>query len=325
MQRLLALVALTLGIASLAACGGTADRRDDASADPRAGAPLPGTIVAVEQPDPQNSTENRIVVVGPRGRLRTIATLEGKPGYVPIVSVSPDGRSVAYEDLVHGIRVVDVDGGNDHAIATPRGGGGPAWSRDGRHLAFDTSGAYPDGLHGVIFTRDLRSGRTRRLTPRGENRDQLPAWLPDGRIVFQHDGATTHLDLWIMNADGSNRRRLTHDPDLEFHPIPSPDGKLIAVSVFHPTQHSNDVRPARVIDLDGRVVHELALNDTPNAWSSDGDQLLVETTRGVPAAEREHSEDYALWRVSLDGRAASPVADVPGPGTLQFASWSPGP
>ena len=322
----MAMLALT-GAVLVAGCGAAKDHiSTTAPAVPVAA--LPGTIVAVEQPDPQTTTAAKVVVVGPGGALRTIAAMKGRPHTVPFVSVSPDGRTVAYDDIGHGLRLVDIDGANDRAIATPRGGGSPAWSRDGRQLAFDTAYAYADGQHGVIFTHDVASGRTRRLTPRGEDQDQFPNWLPDGRIVFQRDdGSTTHLDVWVMNANGSHRRQLTRERDLKYMPKASPDGRFIGVGSFHETTHGFDTNPIEVIDLHGRKVHKLAGGDNPDTlddWSPDATQLLVDSTRAVPAGERAGSEDYGLWLLPVDGGAARPVALGPGRATLQNASWSPG-
>jgi WD40-like Beta Propeller Repeat len=44
-----------------------------------------------------------------------------------------------------------------------------------------------------------------------------------GRIVFSNND-----DVWIVNADGTDLRRLTHSPWLEFDTSLSPDGRFIA-------------------------------------------------------------------------------------------------
>jgi hypothetical protein len=57
-----------------------------------------------------------------------------------------------------------------------------------------------------------------------EKPGEIPAASPEtlhGTIAFSTQGG----DIWLMNADGSERRRLTHSgPDIDFDPDSSPDG-----------------------------------------------------------------------------------------------------
>src|SRR5262249_45387050 len=51
------------------------------------------------------------------------------------------------------------------------------------------------------------------------------SWTPDGRIVYV-SLASNKLDIWIMNADGSNQRQLTYD-GWNYNPSVSSDGRYI--------------------------------------------------------------------------------------------------
>jgi TolB protein len=81
----------------------------------------------------------------------------------------------------------------------------PAWSPDGRKIAF--TGSASDALE--VFTCDANGGNKKQLTAlKGIN--TYAAWSPDGRqIVFQH-----HLNgndpgaLYLMNADGTGQKEL---------------------------------------------------------------------------------------------------------------------
>ena len=57
-----------------------------------------------------------------------------------------------------------------------------------------------------------------------------PSWSPDGEtIVFASDRlqASSEPDLYLMNADGGNIRRITDPPAKDEYPFFSPDGKYI--------------------------------------------------------------------------------------------------
>ncbi len=77
-----------------------------------------------------------------------------------------------------------------------------------------------------MYTIDAESGATRQIT-HGTTYDGNPAWLPDHEhIVFssRRDGQAKN-DLYVMDADGSNVRRLTDTPDNgEWSAKVSPDG-----------------------------------------------------------------------------------------------------
>ena len=57
------------------------------------------------------------------------------------------------------------------------------------------------------------------------NSGNFPSWSPDGRIAFasNRDG---NFEIYVMNSDGENLRRLTNHPDWDMHPSWSPDGRI---------------------------------------------------------------------------------------------------
>jgi len=52
------------------------------------------------------------------------------------------------------------------------------------------------------------------------------AWTPDGRVVYAAS-TSGNSDIWIMNADGSNRVQLTNLPEGDYLPLVTPDGASI--------------------------------------------------------------------------------------------------
>jgi tricorn protease len=93
----------------------------------------------------------------------------------------------------------------------------PAPSPDGKQVAFS--------WQGDIWTVGRDGGRATRLTIH-PSLDFDPKWTPDGKIVFT-TARYGSGDLMIMDADGTNMRRLSYDGGTEIATGISPDGKYI--------------------------------------------------------------------------------------------------
>lgn len=129
---------------------------------------------------------------------------------------SRDGKNVAYTyiDSAHvaSVHVVRSDGKDDRAVtALPREAGAaqvPAWSPDGKRIAFQAGLRSPRTSH--VWVTDADGKNATRLAPHdAPYLDEAPAWFPDGkRIAFQSD-RTGGMEIWIMNADGTDARQVT--------------------------------------------------------------------------------------------------------------------
>jgi len=127
------------------------------------------------------------------------------------------------------IYVVDYDGANEQRITNSRDLNlNPSWSSDARGIAYSAyrRGAAPEILVSLIYTGVLQN-----LT-KGRFRDgaYLPVFSPDGKQISfaaAAEGAGSQ-DIFVMNADGSNIRRLTTHPDSDTTPTWSPSGTQIA-------------------------------------------------------------------------------------------------
>lgn len=80
-----------------------------------------------------------------------------------------------------------------------------------------------------VFSDALRGGDARRLTRRA-GRDHEPDVGPEGRIAFARDAvaAGTARDIFVMESDGSDAKRLTDDAADDSAPSWSSDGSRIA-------------------------------------------------------------------------------------------------
>lgn len=121
------------------------------------------------------------------------------------------------------LRVTDADGeGGQVALASPEPIISPAWSPDGRELAyvsFETRKA-------VVWVQEVASGQRRQIANfRGSN--SAPAWSPDGSqlaLTLSRDGGS---QLFLMGRDGGNVRRITNTMAIDTEPAFSPDGKTL--------------------------------------------------------------------------------------------------
>jgi imidazolonepropionase-like amidohydrolase/Tol biopolymer transport system component len=101
-------------------------------------------------------------------------------------ALSPDGRQVVFESLGR-LWIKDVAGGSPRRLTSGSASEGaleywPAWSRDGRRLAFVR---WTDSGLGEIVTTDSRGGNLTRVT-RQAGHYGVPQFSPDGRwIVFE--------------------------------------------------------------------------------------------------------------------------------------------
>ncbi|MBC7237316.1 MAG: PD40 domain-containing protein [Chloroflexi bacterium] len=129
--------------------------------------------------------------------------------------ISPDGRYVVYQggsqDRLD-LYLKPLNGGPHHRLTFVGTGQAydPAWSPDGQRIVFASNQEGDDDIFVVTFgDPEHPNPHTEKLT-RGDDwqSDKHPSYSPDGTQIVYYSNATGSEQIWIMNADGSNRRPL---------------------------------------------------------------------------------------------------------------------
>jgi Tol biopolymer transport system component len=199
---------------------------------------------------------------------------------------SPDGTKIAFSTPYKtgtSIAVMNADGSNVQILTTEDSPLDyfPAWSPGGDRIVF----TFGDG-DGIDIMNADGSGRHRLVanTTAGETYRHL-SWSPDGsRIAFESTrprqaGSEDRVEIWVMDAGGSNLVRLTDNDLPDRHPDWSPDGQKI---VF---ERANSLSGGIMsINPDGsgetRLIFD-AFGASAPSWSADGRSLAYSSLLGI--------------------------------------------
>jgi dipeptidyl aminopeptidase/acylaminoacyl peptidase len=139
---------------------------------------------------------------------------------------SPDGTHVGFTGhVLHGrfhsgefydaISVADADGSNLHLVTSHAYNEyGFAWSPDGRWILYgraNREGIYMIGANGRNNHRLTRDSPTPSLFP-------ALSWAPDGRSIAYETGRTGNGDIYVIDADGPHKLRLTNSAASDIDP-----------------------------------------------------------------------------------------------------------
>lgn len=83
----------------------------------------------------------------------------------------------------------------------------PAWNPSGDKIAFAWTKGFEPGNYN-IFIMDVASQQTVQLTS-NEGRNENPGWAPDGAHIVYASLRGRESQIWVMNADGTDKHPLT--------------------------------------------------------------------------------------------------------------------
>jgi TolB protein len=211
--------------------------------------------------------------------------------------------------------------------------GSPAWSPDGRTIAFVRSRTHPPpGVDSPyveeIYVMNADGSDRRRLTS-DDRLDLSPGWLPDGRVVFlscpESEDEPPDCSLVAIKPDGGDRDELAQ-VGFASHLDVSLDGRRIVYAQFEGQSHFQHFE-LHVANLDGDDHRQLTDDETGDgspAWSPDGDKIAFVSNRAQSADCFTH--DCAgftneLYVMDPDGDGVTRLTETPHEETSP--SWSP--
>jgi Tol biopolymer transport system component len=250
--------------------------------------------------------------------LYALPVLGGTPRKLPTlidtpISFSPAGDHFAYvfSSSTKGesyVKMADLDGGGIQMLAKRQKPeffaaypGGPAWSPDGKFIAYAAGGSLEEGgRHVSVFVANAQDKTERQLT--------VQSWLEIGRVAWLGDGsglvisAREQMDaprqLWFVSYPDGAARKITNDLHDYDNVSLTADGKTLAAVQIHGAfsisvaPHSNgnhaDSDPS---NQTREIFSEVGIERERIAWTPDNRLVYCSRVSG----------NWDIWVMNKDG------------------------
>ena len=193
-------------------------------------------------------------------------------GYNAEATITRDGKHIVFTSTRNGdldIYTMNADGTNVKQLTNELGyDGGPFWSYDGSKIVYRAE--HPKTAEEIKDYKEL---------------------LQQGLI------RPGNLEIWVMNADGSNKHQVTHNGAANFGPYWLPDGKRVIFA-------SNQADPKNGRDFDLYVINEDGSGQERITFHPDFDGFPMFTSDGK----------RLVWASNRDGK-------VPHETNVFLADW----
>lgn len=323
-----AAILVSVGLAFLLlACGGSSSPTVPPEERSEAGrvlyyrqSPAPKALVAVNA---VGSSEEQLFTVGADSAAGVIAA-----------DCSPDGQAIVYVidgydqsgEYGYTLRTADLDGSDSRPLyETTLTSGQPAWSPDGKSIAFVRRGTSDE--FDEIWLMDADGSNPRRLTT---GPDVQPRWSPDGKQIAFTSMRDGSREIYTVSIEGSGLLNLTRSTAHEVVGW-SRDGLRIVytlgkeihlVNTDGGNRQTIEITPAAELlgyDAWGPLNPRLSLDDTMLAFTApvplgpSGDQVSISATRA-------NNLTVGVYVTNADGTATHRVDSA---GSAVFLTWCP--
>lgn len=283
--------------------------------------PSPNGKILFQSTQGSNGSVNEIYTMDADGKHQVRLTYNEFDDASPIWS--PQGDRIAFltdRGMGFDIYLMSADGSDERPLRDAEHGGplltdNIEWSPDGTHIMYAVGGKVyvveviaPDGSYSNAPVQNLSAAAPDYAF------DNNAAWSPNGsKIAFISYGCSgCSTDLFVMNADGTGRARLTNTFEAEFAPRWSPAGRIAYGSLRGGSSNTY------VMNADGtgdQVLTDVVPEVSGPVWSPDGTRILFNSS-GPAAAPRP-----GLYTMNADGSGLTFVTDQANGGGRLL--WSP--
>ena len=263
-----------------------------------------------------------------RGRPAAYAVVEQRvtsnSPEVPIrdAVVSPDGKCVAYADPT-GLYLRQISNGETRPwslpkdfVAWPNG-----WFPDGTHLLVAKIEGQGNEAEPTLYKLSLLGGSPQKIVEDAAG----GSVSPDGSRIAYLPGPNGGSELWVMDSDGENPRKVVSAGGLNmpgsngngswiYPPVWAPNGLRIAYIEEHEGDGSKPVEPTAAlmtVDPNGGGISEV-LNDSrlgPALWWTPDGRILF-AYREDPASKKDNFGVYSIRIDERTGKATGPPQPI---------------
>ncbi len=268
-------------------------------------------IVYVSQSGPANKRVKRLAIMDQDGENHKYLT-DGQ-SIVLTPRFSPNVQQIlymTYSGRQPRVFLRDLQTGREESMGKFDGiSFAPRFNHDGSRMLMSVA----SGGVTTINELDLRTRQMRKLTNSTGAIDTSPSYAPDGHaIVFNSDRGGSQ-QLYTMDSNGGNVKRISFGQGRYSTPVWSPRGDYIAFTKQHGGQFF-----IGVMKPDGtgeRLITQSWLDEGPS-WSPNG-RVIVFNREAPGGAAGNRSR---LYSVDITGRN---LREVPTPGDASDPAWSP--
>ncbi|MEX0595764.1 MAG: hypothetical protein WD512_04620 [Candidatus Paceibacterota bacterium] len=138
--------------------------------------------------------------------------------------ISPDGKKISFLNILD-FYIMDLNGSNKKLISS-NVRGFYDWSPNNDKIVY---AGFGDNNQVKVFIMD-NNGKNIKMLAEGTN----PKWTLDGKkiIYFLSKTDSDLSEIWIMNYDGTNKRKLINESDIDYDISISPDSKFVLYMIF---------------------------------------------------------------------------------------------